>query len=127
MPGDVPGGAVVVEAFADEVAQVEGGGAGGEPGVVLFGAAVAEFEAAAAAGGDLGDGAFDVGPGFAVVGAVVAAGGPVPAVGAQDLVVGVELDDAAFDLGCGGDALCGEGAGAAGGAEGDAARGGWGG
>jgi hypothetical protein len=41
------------EPTAEEVMQVESGGAPGEPGVVLDGAPVAECEAATAAAGDL--------------------------------------------------------------------------
>jgi len=41
---------------AEEITQVEAGGAAGEPGGVLGGAAVAQFQAAAAGAGDLGDG-----------------------------------------------------------------------
>ncbi len=43
------------ESTADEVAQVESGGTACEPGVVLGGAAVAEFQAATTAAGDLRD------------------------------------------------------------------------
>ena len=50
------------QATADEIAQDEPGGAAGQPGVVLDGAAVAQFEAAAAPAGDLGDDPFHVGP-----------------------------------------------------------------
>src|SRR5208282_6062356 len=54
-------------ARAEQVAQVQRGGAALEPGVVPGGAAVAELEAASPPGGDLGDGAFDVGPVLHVV------------------------------------------------------------
>jgi hypothetical protein len=50
-----------VQAPVDQVAQVEGGGAAFEPGVVAFGASVAQLEASAASAGDLGDDTFDVG------------------------------------------------------------------
>src|SRR6266498_4279679 len=55
------------EAAADEVAQVQAGGAAFEPGVVLGGAAVAQFEASAAQVGDLGDDPFHVGSERAVL------------------------------------------------------------
>lgn len=50
------------ESAADEVTQIESCGAACEPGVVLDGAAIAEFQAAAAVAGDLGDDPFHVGP-----------------------------------------------------------------
>jgi hypothetical protein len=55
------------EATAEEVAQVEPGGAAGEPGVVLLGTPVTKREAAAAAACDLGDDPFHVGPEFPVL------------------------------------------------------------
>jgi len=51
-----------VQATVDEVAQVEGGCAAFEPGVVGGDASVAEFEASSTTAGDLGDDTFDVGP-----------------------------------------------------------------
>src|SRR5258707_1757894 len=75
--GQHPGAVPASQALADEVAQVECGGAALEPGVVLGRPAVAEFEPASAPGGDLGDGPFDVGPVFHVVLPQPAAGGPV--------------------------------------------------
>src|SRR5512135_156420 len=54
--GQHPGAAVPGQALADQIAQVQGGGAALEPGVVLGHPAVAELEPAAPAGGHLGDG-----------------------------------------------------------------------
>src|SRR5439155_20026523 len=53
-----PGGAGVLEAKGDEAAQVEGGGAVVQPGVVLGGSGVAE---SAVVADEPGDGAFDHG------------------------------------------------------------------
>jgi hypothetical protein len=72
----------VVQAAAEQVAQVEGGGAALEPRVVLEGASVAKFQAAPAAGGDLRDGAFDVGSVLGVLRSLVRVVGPGPAGGA---------------------------------------------
>src|SRR5437667_8503444 len=117
--GGGPGAAGAGEVVAEQGGQVDGGGAGLEPGFVLGGAAVAELEAAAAAGGDLGDGPLDVRPGGAVVLAQGAVFGPVAAGGAQQLVAGVDVDQAA---GLGGGAAGAQRAAAAGRAEaGDAA------
>src|SRR6266851_2939898 len=71
-PGAVPAG----QPPPDQVAQVQRGGAAPEPGVVLCGAAVAELEPASPPGGDLGDGAFHVGPAGHVV-LAQPGGGPV--------------------------------------------------
>src|SRR6266487_3316395 len=65
--GQHPGCVIAGEAAVDEVAQVQGGGAVLEPGVVAGGAEVVEFEAPAAAGGDLGDDPLHVGPELLVV------------------------------------------------------------
>ena len=65
--GQCPRCVAPVQAAADEVAQSECGGAVAEPGVVLGGAQVAEFEAPPTAAGDLGDHPFGVGPVFPVV------------------------------------------------------------
>src|SRR5260370_38949135 len=62
--GQHPGAALTGQALAGQVAKVQHGGAALEPGVVLGHPAVAELEAASPPGGDLGDGALDVGPVF---------------------------------------------------------------
>jgi len=85
--GERPCPVAAGQAMVDEVAQVEGGGAVLEPGVVAGGAEVAELEAAPAAGGELGDGPLDVGPVVPVVLAQGWAGGPGAAGGAQQRVV----------------------------------------
>src|SRR6266568_5723757 len=95
-PGAVPAG----QPSSGQVAQVQRGGAALEPGVVLGGAAVAELEAASPPGGHLGDGAFHVGPAGHVVLAQPAAGGPVRAGGAQQ-VVAVVQDELAAGLASG--------------------------
>src|SRR5260370_33552950 len=95
--GQHPGAVPASQALADEVAQVECGGAALEPGVVLGRPAVAEFEPASAPGGDLGDGPFDVGPVFHVVLAQPAAGGPVRA-GLPEQVVAFGQDELAAGL-----------------------------
>ena len=61
----------------------------------LVGAAVAEFEAAAAAAGDLGDDPFHVGPELAVLLPQFGLGGPVTAGLAQQVVSLVQNDFAA--------------------------------
>src|SRR5205823_1388535 len=93
-PGPIPAG----QAPADQVAQVHGGGAAFEPGVVPGGAAVAELEPASPPGGGLGDGAFHVGPVLAVVLAQGRAGSPVAAGGAQQVVVLVQDEGAAMGV-----------------------------
>src|SRR5260370_41904017 len=85
--GQDPGAVAEGQALADQVAQVQRGGAALEPGMVLGGAAVAELEPAAAEGGDLGDGAFHVGPPGGVV-LAQPGGGPVAAGAAQQVVAG---------------------------------------
>jgi hypothetical protein len=87
---------VAGQAVAEQVAQVQCGGAALEPGVVLGHAAVAELEPASPPGGDLGDGTLDVGPVCAVVLAQLRAGGPGGAGGAQQAVVLVQVQGAAF-------------------------------
>src|SRR5450432_1190591 len=106
-----PGG----PAPAGQVAQVQRGGAALEPCVVLCGAAVAELEPASPPGGDLGDGAFHVGPAGHVVLAQPAAGGPVRAGGAQQVITLVQDELAA---GLAGSASCPQRAAAAQDAEG---------
>src|ERR1019366_458199 len=93
--GQHPDSVVAGQAPAGQVPQVQGGGAALEPGVVPGHPAVAELEAASPPGGDLGDGAFDVGPVFHVVLAQPGAGGPVPAGGAQQVVALVQDELAA--------------------------------
>src|SRR5438046_501552 len=65
--GQDPCSVLAGQTAADEIAQVQGGGAVLEPGVVAGGAEVAEFEAPPAAGGDLGDDPLHVGPELLVV------------------------------------------------------------
>ena len=60
--GQCPGAVLAGQAAADEGAQVDRGGAAFEPGVVAGRSAVAQLDPPAAAGGDLGDRAFHVGP-----------------------------------------------------------------
>src|SRR6266498_2968954 len=60
--GQCPGAVAAGEAAADEVAQVEGGGAALQPGVVGGHTQVAQLQAAAATAGKLGDDAFHVRP-----------------------------------------------------------------
>ncbi len=83
-----PGAVAAGQALADQVAQVDRGGAAFELGVVAGRPAVAELEAASPPGGDLGDAAFDVGPVPGVVLAQPGVGGPGGAGGAQQPVVG---------------------------------------
>src|SRR6266566_4965645 len=80
------------ESTAHEVAQIEPGGAEGEPRMVLDGAAVAEFEAAAAEAGDLGDDPFHVGPVLAVLLPQFGLAGPVAAGLAQQVISLVQND-----------------------------------
>src|ERR1019366_2777073 len=101
--GQHPDSVVAGQAPAGQVPQVQGGGAALEPGVVPVLPAVAELEAASPPGGDLGDGAFDVGPVFHVVLAQPGAGGPVPAGGGQQVIALVQDDLAA---GLAGGAAC---------------------
>jgi len=65
--GPVPRLLPCSEPAPDEIAQIEPCGAAGQPRVVLDGAAVAQFEAATASAGDLGDDSFHVGPVLAVL------------------------------------------------------------
>ena len=90
-----PGSCGAGEATAEEIAEVEPGGAAGQPGVVLGRAAVAQFEAATTAAGDLGDDAFHVGPVLAVLLPQFGCGGPVAAGCAQQVVTLVQADGAA--------------------------------
>src|SRR2546428_9838518 len=64
--GDRPGSVGSGEAEVEQPAEVQGGGAGLEPGVVLGDASVADL--AVPAGDEPGDGAFDHGSVLAVVG-----------------------------------------------------------
>jgi hypothetical protein len=83
----------VGESEVDEAAEVEGGGAVVEPGVVLGDAAVGD--AAVAPGDEPGDGAFDRGSPAAVLRLPVGvAGGLVPG-GFEQVVPGVDGEDAA--------------------------------
>ena len=84
------------QAAADEVAQVEGGGAVLEPGVVAEGAAVAEFEAPPAAADDLGDDPLNIGAVLAVVLAEGWLGSPVRPGSAKQRVVLVQDQGAAM-------------------------------
>ena len=68
--------------------------------MVLVGAAIAQFQATAAAAGDLGDDAFHVGPVHAVLLPQVGLVGPVAASPAEQVVTLVQADRAA-GLGCG--------------------------
>src|SRR5712692_6188059 len=115
--GQHPGPVTAAQAAAGEVAQVEGGGADLEPGVVLGHPGVAEFEPPPAAGGDLGDHPLDVGPVLLVF---LAQGGLGSPGGPQDRVAGVQVQAAPAS---GGGAPAAQRAGAAGGAEGDVAPG----
>ena len=65
--GQNPAAVAAGQALAEEVTQVQRGGAAFEPGVVAGYAAIAELEPASAPGGDLGDGPLDAGPVRAVV------------------------------------------------------------
>src|ERR1700689_4451185 len=78
--GLFPGACLPGQPPADQVAQVQCGGPVAEPGVVLGFSPVAELEAAAAEGRDLGDGPLDVRP---VRHVVLAQCGPVAAGGAR--------------------------------------------
>ena len=80
------------EPTAEEVTQVEPGGAPGEPRVVLDGAPVAKLEAATAAAGDLGDDPFHVGPELPVLLPQFRVGGPVAAGSAEQVVSLVQND-----------------------------------
>src|SRR6266550_1047990 len=93
--GQRPGAVAAGQALAEQVAQVERGGAALEPGVVPGCPAVAELDPPSPPGGGLGDGAFDVGPVCRVVLAQPAAGGPVRAGGAEQVVAGVQDELAA--------------------------------
>src|ERR1700682_5357520 len=64
--GQNPDSCRASEPAPDEIAQIEPCGAAGQPRVILDGAAVAQFEAATASAGDLGDHSFHVGPVLAV-------------------------------------------------------------
>jgi len=81
---------MTVQAAVDEIAQVERGGAVLEPGIVLGGAQVAEFEPPPAAAGDLGDHPFHIRPVFPVVLPQGGLGGPGRAGGPQDRIVRVQ-------------------------------------
>src|SRR5260370_20616874 len=84
--GRRPGAVAAGQALADQVAQVQRGGAPLEPGVILSHPAVAELEPPSPPGGHLGDGAFDVRAVCPVVLAQPAAGGPVRAGGAEQVI-----------------------------------------
>src|SRR6266849_169662 len=84
--GQRPGAVAAGHALAEQVAQVQRGGPALEPGVVLGRPAVAELEPASPPGGHLGDGAFDVRAVCPVVLAQPAAGGPVRAGGAEQVI-----------------------------------------
>src|SRR6266581_2709518 len=88
--GQRPGAVAAGQALPEQVAQVERGGAALEPGIILGRPAVAELEPPSPPGGDLGDGAFDVRAVCHVVLAQPAAGGPVRAGGAQQVIAGVQ-------------------------------------
>src|SRR5215212_1424596 len=81
--GQGQGCLVAVQAEGEYAAEVECGGSGVEPGVVLGGAAVAQ---AAVAAGEPGDGAFDHGPVLPVEGLKFRVGGAA-AGGAGESVV----------------------------------------
>src|SRR5712671_8024786 len=74
--GQRPGAVAAGQALAEQVPQVQRGGAALEPGVVPGRPAVAELDPPSPPGGDLGDGAFDVRAVGHVVLAQPAAGGP---------------------------------------------------
>src|SRR5271157_16066 len=90
--GQDPDTAAAGQALAGQVAQVQRGGTPLEPGVVPGGPAVTELEAPASPGGDLGDGAFHVGPPGHVV---LALPGPAGAGGAQQVIAGMQDELAA--------------------------------
>src|SRR5882757_5198035 len=98
--GQDPGASRAGETAADEVAQVEDGGAAFEPGVVLCATAITEFEASAAEAGDLGDDPFHVGPERSVLLAQFGVGSPVPS-GLAEQVVSLVQNEFAAGLGCG--------------------------
>src|SRR6266702_3028394 len=93
--GQRPGAVVAGQALADQVAQVQRGGAALEPGVVPAGPAVAELEPAAPPGGDLGDGPLDVGPVSHVILAHRGVSRPVRPGGAQQVIARVQDELAA--------------------------------
>jgi len=93
--GQHPGAVVAGQAAADQVAEVQGGGAALEPDVVGGGAAVAQLQAAAATAGELGDDPFDVGSVLAVVVLELGVGGPLAAGLAEQPIVGVQGQRAA--------------------------------
>src|SRR6266511_1971008 len=93
--GQRPGAVLAGEAPADEVAQVEGGGAALEPGVVGGHAEVAQLQAAPATAGELGDDPFDIGPVAPVALPQVGVVGPVAAGLTQQGVVLMQDDLAA--------------------------------
>src|SRR5207245_11525083 len=83
--GQHPGAVAAGQALPEQVAAVQRGGAALEPGVVPGRPAVAELEPASPPGGDLGDGAFHVGPVCRAVLAPPPAGAPVRTGGAQQV------------------------------------------
>src|SRR4051812_50061918 len=83
---DVPGATGVGESEVDQSAEVERGGSGVEPGVVLDGAAVAQAPVAVV--DEPGDGAFDRGPPAAVAGLPAGGGCGLAAGGCLGGVVG---------------------------------------
>src|SRR6266849_7055507 len=93
--GQRPGAVTAGQALADQVAQVQRGGAALEPGVVPGRPAVAELEPASPPGGHLGDGTFHVRAVRPVVLAQPAAGGPAGAGGAEQVVAFVQDELAA--------------------------------
>jgi len=91
-PGSVPAGEA--EAEAEHAAEVDRGGADVEPGIVLGHAVVAQFQAAAAAGGQVRDDPFDLRPVLAV-GGLEGGGVGLLAGGAQQRVVLAQAQGAA--------------------------------
>src|SRR6185295_4665502 len=90
--GEVPGVIDAGESEVDQAAEVEGGGSGVEPGVVLDGAAVAQAPVAVV--DEPGDGAFDRWPPAAVVGLPARIGGGLVAGGCLEVVVRADGQDA---------------------------------
>src|SRR5208282_5283412 len=93
--GRRPGAIAAGQALAEQVAQVQRGGAALEPGVVLGRPAVAELEPPSPEGGDLGDGAFHIGPPGRVFLAQPGVSCPAGAGGAEQVIAEVQDELAA--------------------------------
>src|SRR5215207_11323845 len=86
--GDGPGPVGAGQAVLEQGAQVKGGAAGAQPGVVLGGAVVAQLDPAPVLGGHVRDGAFDGGAGGVVLLELCRPG--LDAGGAQEVLVGMD-------------------------------------